>query len=77
MARKSASDYGKREVLKAFEHFAPGDGTGKIDSKEVVQAMVKWVNIPEQEALKLVSQLETDPAGKWDFKKYINVMAPE
>jgi len=77
MARKSADGYGKRDILKAFQHFAPGNAISGIDPKAVAEAMVKWANVPEQEALKLVAQLETGSNGKWDFKKYISVMASE
>jgi len=76
MARKTSSDYNKWNVVRAFEQFAP-KGQSKLNPDEVIQIMVKWANIPEQEARKLVSQLETDPDGQWDFKKYISVMAPE
>jgi len=77
MARKNADGYGRRDIMRAFQNFAPGNGSSGIDPKAVAEAMVKWANVPEQEALKLVAQLETSSNGKWDFKKYISVMAPE
>jgi len=76
MARKTSADYSKWNALRAFEQFAP-KGQTKLHPKEVIEIMVDWAKIPEQEARKLVSQLETDSDGLWDFKKYVGVMAPE